>query len=163
MRTALEETLVVELMQMLDRHAQRQAELVGCLKALRADLLALGLVSGGEGFEEPRAGPRIPNWARSQAPMAEVATRRAPRSLPRLPSRTTSLSSRPASRLRETNAERPDAALGSPGHAPRRNYNYFADLDAKLARTRGKPGPAPLATVTQSSEFEGGENLDRAQ
>jgi len=133
MATIPEQRLVIELTDMLEDYAHRQAELLGCLRALRVDLLALRA-------ETEMQSPGRPKARESSARSVEtaVSTRTAhplvsgatPTNIPL--------------QGHDTSPERPDVTVGSPGHAPRRDYNYFAELDAKLACLRRTPAEAPL-------------------
>jgi hypothetical protein len=164
MHTTLEETLTVELAEMLGRYIHRQAELVGCLRSLREDLLALRSPVEGLASREPDPRSRVPeSWDLSRALTTEASTTQAPISWPSPSIRASTLSSRPARRIGDAVAERPPAAVGSRGHAPKHDYNYFAALDERLSHLRARPGLEPLAIVTESSGVKRDGELGRTQ
>jgi len=141
MYTIPKQTLVVELGDVLEDYTGRQREFVQFLRELRAELRAF----------RPRAdvlrmyGPT--RGASATTPVTPRAQDRAEVGPPP-PSPAIAAAGSP-SPGRTTGAApgdpggRPNRGVGSPGHSPKRDYNYFSELDDRLARLRETPGSTP--------------------
>ena len=135
------ETLVVELGDVLEDYAGRQREFVQFLRELRAELRAFRpradvLRMYGPSRRAPADTPVIPRPQSWQGPVGSPPP--LTRAAACLPGQGPT-----ASVVGVNSAERPQRSVGSPGHAPKRDYNYFSELDERLARLRAAPRSTP--------------------
>lgn len=139
MYTIPKQTLVVELGDVLEEYTGRQREFVQFLRELRAELRefrprvdVLRMYGPSRGL--PARTPVIPRpqgWrARVGSPPPSLT--RAAASSPAPGPTTGAAGANPA--------DRPNRSVGSSGHSPKRDYNYFSELDERLARLRAAPG-----------------------
>ena len=136
-----EKTLVGELAERLDHYSHRQDELLRCLRALREELGALRIET--QAPSPARPSPPQP-VADASAPVAPSSTVEAGPELAPPPMRALVRTPRLPSRLApggpQVGTRPPIRTVGSPGHLPRRDYNYFTELDERLARLAAHGG-----------------------
>jgi hypothetical protein len=142
MYTIPKQTLVVELGEVLEDYTGRQREFVQFLRELRAELRQFRPRADVLRMYGPTRGTaaRVPVIPRPHGWLAQVG------SPPPSPARAAAGSPVPGPTTGATganSADRPPRSVGSPGHSPKRDYNYFSELDERLARLRAAPGSTP--------------------